>query len=173
MEKLQGLCKVVGMEIPDALAEWNDTNEAERARLLYEHETSSTDEAPVEGVDSDAMELLGGMVGGNRFAVIVDVSNFDGKSIDDKLQNAISQLVGKKVIFTTYRFKCSEVSDFDVLHTDERNRRIFTRGYLGRMNDAQRARDEVADEVSHQIADGTLFEGSLESEKSNNKNRHH
>lgn len=173
MEKLQGLCKVVGMEIPDALAEWNDANETERARLLYEHETSNTDETPVEGVDSDAMELLGGMVSGNRFSVIVDVSNFDGKSIDDKLENAISQLVGKKVIFTTYRFKCSEISEYEVLHTDERNRRIFTRGYLGRMNDEQRAHDEVADEISRQIADGTLFGGSLEDEAKDSKKRHH
>ena len=172
MEKLQGLCKVVGLEITDALADWNDANDTERARLIYEHETSAADETPVEGVDSDAMELLGTIVGGNRFSVIVDISTFAGKTTDDKLTAATDKLKGKEVVFTTYRFKCSEVSDFDVLHTEDRNRRIFTRGYLGRMNDEARAHDEVADEISRELADGSLLEGSLEDEKSDKK-RHH
>lgn len=176
MEKLQGLCTVISVTVPEGLSEYNEENNTFRARLEYSHDTANVEQKVMDGADEELCSALNQAASGNTFSVLIDLGRLEmcdkGKTDEEKASIFADKFVGKKAVFTTWRFMISEVfSDETALHTDSRTIRTLNNGYLGFMDDVERAKIDVQNRAEKQIADGVLNYGPFQQQQQNQQRR--
>lgn len=174
MRKIQSLASVQSVEIPDALMEWNEENESERARLsfVYAATTTSVD----DGEDEEARLLLGEIAGGQRYSIMIDLAPIEGKDTETKRANLEKKLKGKKVMFTTYVCEVSalleNIDKYDGVtrvNNGSRDYSTLSESYLGKNDDENGVFETLRNRLLKQLDDGDLETGSIADKKSNKR----
>lgn len=174
MRKICELGSVLSVEIPEALQDWNEENESERARLNFAYASNATDLS--EGEDEAARLLLAQHTNGQRYSVMVDLSTIDGKDTEEKRAWFETQLKGKKVTFTTFIADVAELlaeTDNDgvtIVNNGVRDYRTLSDSFLGKNDDEKSAFDRLRARLVQQLDDEVLSVGSI-ADKKNNKQR--
>lgn len=175
MRKICELASVLSVEIPDALAEWNEENDSERARLNFAYASNASDLS--EGEDEAARLLLAQHTNGQRYSVMVDLSSVEGKDTEEKRVWFENQLKGKKVTFTTFIADISELFDGTdnegetIVNNGTRDYRTLSDSFLGKNEDEKGALDRLRARLLQQIDDEMLFVGSITDKPKEGKNR--
>ncbi len=178
MRKIQELGSVLSVEIPEALQDWNEENESERARLNFAYASNASDLS--DGEDEAARLLLAQHTNGQRYSIMVDLSACDGENTESKRAWFESQLKGKKVTFTTFVADIAELlagTDHDgetLVNNGVRDYRTLSDSFLGKNDDEKTAFDRLRARLIQQIDDEVLNVGSVTDAKTNQKrgNRH-
>ena len=150
MQKKQGQANIIGLEIPNALQEYNNTNNVVRARLIFSFVgTNSTNE-------NDLTAMLLSRTGNNTYSVIIDIT-------DIGLQKAQQLFVGKVAIFTVFSFSVLELTEnnFTVVNNGEREYSSLSSPHIGEMTDPETAFSALRGRLSKDLESGRLFLGSL------------
>lgn len=175
MRKIQELGTILSVEIPEALQEWNEENDSERARLNFAYASNASDLS--DGEDEAARLLLAQHTNGQRYSVMVDLSSCEGEDTESKRAWFESQLKGKKVTFTTF------VEDVAALLADTENEgemlvnngvreyRTLSDSFLGKNDDEKSAFDRLRSRLLQQLDDGTIELGSLAAKKEDKNKR--
>ena len=175
MRKICELGSVLSVEIPETLAEWNEQNDSERARLTFAYSSNASDLS--EGEDEAARLLLAQHTNGSRYSVMVDLSSIEGKDTEEKRAWFEAQLKGKKVTFTTFVADVAELlagTDNDgvtIVNNGSRDYRTLSDSFLGKSADEAGAFDRLRARLIQQIDDEVLEVGSMAEKKAGNKGR--
>lgn len=149
MQKKQGNGRINALEIPDALAQYNNENNVVRARLLFSFMgTASTDE-------NDITSQLLGRIGNNTYSVIIDIS-------DIGIQKAQQLFVGKQAQFTVYTFTIDELTcgEWKVVNNGEREYSSLSSPHIGDFDDKV-ALDSLIKMLVKDVESGKLFLGEI------------
>ena len=169
MRKIQELGSILNVEIPEALEEWNEENDSERARLNFAYASNTRDLS--EGEDEAARLLLAQHTNGQRYSVMVNLSSIEGKDTEEKRVWFENQLKGKKVTFTTFIADISELlADTEndgetIVNNGVRDYRTLSDSFLGKNDDEKGALDRLRARLLQQINDGVLSVGSITDKK--------
>lgn len=174
MRRICELGSVLAVEIPDALQEWNEENDAERARLSFAYASNASDLS--DGEDETARLLLAQHTNGQRYSIMVDLASVEGKDTETKRAWFESQLKGKKVTFTTFVADVAELlagTDYDgetLVKNDTREYRTLSDSFLGKNTDESGALTRLRARLLQQLEDGTLETGSTTNNQNQNRN---
>ena len=149
MQKKQGTGNINALEIPDALAQYNNENNVVRARLLFSFVgTTSTDE-------NDITTQLLGRIGNNTYSVIIDIS-------DIGIQKAVALFVGKQAQFTVYTFTIDELTGgkWKVVNNGEREYSSLSSPHIGDFDD-KTALDSLTKRLIKDVESGKLLLGEM------------
>ena len=149
MNKKQGTGNINALEIPDALAQYNNENNVVRARLLFSFVgTTSTDE-------NDITTQLLGRIGNNTYSVIIDIS-------DIGIQKAVALFVGKQAQFTVYTFTIDELTGgkWKVVNNGEREYSSLSSPHIGDFDD-KAALDSLTKRLIKDVESGKLLLGEM------------
>ena len=149
MQKRQGTGNINALEIPDALAQYNNENNVVRARLLFSFVgTTSTDE-------NDITAQLLGRIGNNTYSVIIDIS-------DIGIQKAVALFVGKQAQFTVYTFTIDELTGgkWKVVNNGEREYSSLSSPHIGDFDDKV-ALDSLTKRLIKDVESGKLLLGEM------------
>ena len=150
MQKKQGQANIVGLEISNALQEYNNANNVVRARLIFSFVgTNSTNE-------NDLTAILLSRTGNNTYSVIIDIT-------DIGLQKAQAAFVGKVATFTVFSFSVLELTEnnFTVVNNGEREYSSLSSPHIGEMTDPETAFSALRGRLSKDLESGRLFLGPL------------
>lgn len=177
MRKIQQLGTVISVEIPEALADWNEENESERARLNFAYASDATSLS--DGEDEAARLLLAQCTTGSRYSVMVDLHPLTGKTTEEKRAFLEEQLKDKKVTFTTFVADVAELlegTNFDgetLVNNGARDYRTLSDSFLGKNDDEKAAFDRLRGRIIRDLEDDVLFAGSIADKKDDRNNRRH
>lgn len=148
MQIKKGQATIKALEIPDALQEYNVTNNVTRARLLFSFGVENAD------LDDITAQLLG-RVGNNSFSVIIDITDLG-------LQKATALFVGKQALFTVFSFTIAELTDnkFAVVNNGEREYSSLSSPHVGEA-DEKASFESLVKRLKKDLQDGKLFLGEL------------
>ena len=177
MRKIQELGSVLSVEIPEALQDWNDENDAERARLNFAYASNASDLS--DGEDEAARLLLAQHTNGQRYSIMVDLASVEGKSTEEKRAWFESQLKGKKVMFTTFvedvaaLLADTENDGETLVNNGVREYRTLSDSFLGKNDDERGAFDRLRSRLLQQLDNGDIEVGSLSKKDDKKKGNRH
>ena len=154
MRKIQNLALIKAIEITDGLDEYNKENNTLRARLVFAYDNSD------ESGDDNVLALLTTLTSSNQYSLIINLDNLpDAGGLTDEqvVEQARELLVGKKTTFTTYIFPIAELNESGETHVHNSNGRIyssFSNSYLGKMDDADTARNSILTRLNNGLSNG-------------------
>lgn len=173
MQKIQDLAKVLRVYIDDALEQSNATNKNGLYTARMEFCYSSGNGESESGADSDAMEFLGKVKGGNTFNVLLNLNRADAPKGTDLLALAKSKLEGKSIFMTTYVIKIDELTNGKILSVHNPNTlRVYSslnNSFVGRYNDDKNVFETMKNRLKSDIASGDLVVGEPEVESPEKK----
>lgn len=116
----KGNGKIMSLEINDALKEWNDSNDTERASLSFSYVADNDEEE--NGVLALLMQATS-----HTYSLIIDL-----QKIGMPLEKAQKALVGQVAPFVTYVFTISELTngEHSVVHGTSRDYTNFSVSYI-------------------------------------------
>lgn len=149
MQIKKGTGNITALEIPDALATYNDENGVTRARLLFSFVGSNSADA------DDLTSALLNRVGNNSYSLIIDIS-------DIGLQKAIALFVGKTAQFTVFSFSIEELTGgkYTLVNNGEREYSSLSSPHVGEA-DEKAGFDSLVKRLKKDISEGNLFLGEL------------
>lgn len=159
MRKKQGLARVSSVEIPEALADFNDANNVTRARLVF---TFGSDE-PVGGNDITAN--LVARTGNQTYSVIIDITDM-GQNETAALKTAKAAFEGKTATFTVFTWDVSELNENGetVVNNGSREYSALSDPYVGTAATEESSLTRMVSRLARDIENGNLEFGSLTSE---------
>lgn len=165
MKKKQGKALVTAVEIPDALADYNEANDVVRARIIF------TFNSPVESDEDDITSMLAARSGNQTYSVIIDITDM-GANSSAALKAAKAAIEGKKATFTVFSWGISELnSDGEtVVNNGEREYSSLSDPYIGSNVDEESSRTRMVNRLIRDIASGTLEFGSISREEKPQRN---
>lgn len=161
MRKIQNVALIKSVEISDALASYNMSNNTCRARLVFAYDGGAD-----TGSD-DVMALLTTLTNTNQYSLIINLDNLpgaEGKSDEEKLMMAQEQLVGKKCMFTTYIFPIAELNEEGETQVHNANNRVYTsfsNSYLGTFDDDNAALGSIKSRLERGIENAEYEYGDV------------
>lgn len=159
MRKKQGLARVSSIEIPEALADFNESANVVRARLVF---TFGSDE-PVGGNDITAN--LVSRTGNQTYSVIIDITDM-GQNAATALKAAKAAFEGKQATFTVFTWDVAELNDDGetVVNNGSREYSALSDPYVGTSATEESSKARMLSRLARDIENGNLEFGSLVSE---------
>lgn len=169
MKKKQGKALVTAVEIPDALADYNEANNVVRARIVF------TFNSPVDSDEDDITSMLAARSGNQTYSVIIDITDM-GVNESDALKAARAAIEGKQATFTVFSWDISELNDDGEtsVNNGEREYSSLSDPYIGANTDEESSRTRMVNRLARDIESGALEFGSIvheEKPKSGNNSR--
>lgn len=172
MEKICSPANVLGITIPDALADFNNEFNTHRARLTFVYLGTTFEE--IVGIDDEAQALLASCRSTAPYSCIIDLSSIDGKDDEEKAENLFEKLKGKSVLMTTFILNVSDINPNEVhANNGERTYSSFSDSYIGIYNDDTAAYQRIRDRINKQIENGDIEWGEYVLEETQSKGRRH
>ncbi|MBF1545207.1 MAG: hypothetical protein HXO06_08455 [Prevotella salivae] len=160
MKKKQGKALVSSIEIPEALADFNESNNVTRARLIF------TFNSNVDSDGDDITSMLAARSGNQTYSVIIDITDM-GANESAALKAAKAAIEGKQATFTVFNWDISELNDDGetVVNNGEREYSSLADPYIGDNTDDESSRTRMVNRLVRDIESGALEFGSISHEK--------
>lgn len=160
MKKKQGKALVTAVEIPDALADYNEANDVVRARIVF------TFNSPIESDDDDITAMLAARSGNQTYSVIIDITDM-GANESAALKAAKAAIEGKQATFTVFSWDISELNDDGEtsVNNGEREYSSLSDPYIGSNVDEESSRTRMVSRLARDIESGALEFGSISHEE--------
>lgn len=160
MKKKQGKALVTAVEIPDALADYNEANGVVRARIVF------TFNSPVESDEDDITAMLASRSGNQTYSVIIDITDM-GANESAALKVAKAAIEGKQATFTVFSWDISELNtDGETsVNNGEREYSSLSDPYIGTNVDEESSRTRMVNRLARDIESGALEFGSISHEE--------
>ena len=151
MQIKKGTGNITALEIPDALAAYNNENGVTRARLLFSFIGSNSTDA------DDLTSALLSRVGNNSYSLIIDISDLG-------LAKAVALFVGKTAQFTVFSFSIEELTGgkYTLVNNGEREYSSLSSPHVGEA-DEKASFESLVKRLKKDISEGKLFLGELQS----------
>ena len=156
MKKKQGKALVTAVEIPDALADYNEANDVVRARIVF------TFNSPVESDEDDITSMLAARSGNQTYSVIIDITDM-GANESAALKAAKAAIEGKTATFTVFSWDISEINNDGEtsVNNGEREYSSLSDPYIGSNIDEESSRTRMVNRLVRDIESGVLEFGSI------------
>lgn len=156
MKKKQGKALVTAVEIPDALADYNEENDVVRARIVF------TFNSPVESDEDDITSMLAARSGNQTYSVIIDITDM-GANESAALKAAKAAIEGKQATFTVFSWDISELNDGGEtsVNNGEREYSSLSDPYIGSNIDEGSSRTRMVNRLARDVDSGALKFGSI------------
>lgn len=160
MKKKQGKALVSLVEIPDALADYNEANDVVRARIVF------TFNSPVESDEDDITAMLAARSGNQTYSVVIDITDM-GADESAALKAAKAAIEGKQATFTVLSWDISELNNDGEtsVNNGEREYSSLSDPYIGSNVDEESSRTRMVNRLIRDIENGTLEFGSITHEE--------
>lgn len=160
MKRKQGKALVTAVEIPDALAEYNEANDVVRARIVF------TFNSPIESDEDDITSMLAARSGNQTYSVIIDITDM-GANESAALKAAKAAIEGKQATFTVFSWDISELNDDGeiVVNNGEREYSSLSDPYIGSSVDSESSRARMVNRLARDIESGVLEFGNISREE--------
>ena len=160
MKKKQGKALVTSVEIPEALASYNEENGVVRARIVF------TFNSPIESGEDDITTMLAARSGNQTYSVIIDITDM-GANESAALKAAKAAIEGKRATFTVFSWDISEINnDGEIsVNNGEREYSSLSDPYIGSNIDEGSSRTRMVNRLARDIESGALEFGSISHEK--------
>lgn len=160
MKKKQGKALVTAVEIPEALADYNEENNVVRARIVF------TFNSPVESDEDDITSMLAARSGNQTYSVIIDITDM-GANESAALKAAKAAIEGKQATFTVFSWDISELNDDGEtsVNNGEREYSSLSDPYIGSNVDEESSRTRMVNRLVRDVENGALKFGSISHEK--------
>ena len=169
MKKKQGKAMVTLVEIPEALAEFNESNNVTRARLVFSFSFPTMDD------EDDITSVLAARSGNQTYSVIIDITDM-GESEKACLKAAKTAFEGKQATFTVFNWDVSELNNDGetVVNNGSREYSSLSDPYIGVNVDEESSLTRMRRRLSSDIESGDLEYGIImheEKPKNGNSSR--
>lgn len=157
MKKKQGKATVTFVEIPEALSDFNESNNVTRARLVFSFSSPTTDDD-----DDDITSVLAARSGNQTYSVIIDITDM-GESEKACLKAAKAAFEGKQATFTVFNWDVSELNDDGetVVNNGEREYSSLSDPYIGANTDEESSLARMRRRLANDIENGSLDFGAI------------
>lgn len=169
MKKKQGKATVTAVEIPEALSDFNDSNNVIRARLIFSFSSPTMDN------EDDITSVLAARSGNQTYSVIIDITDM-GESEKACLKAAKAAFEDKQATFTVFNWDVSELNNDGetVVNNGSREYSSLSDPYVGANTDEESSRTRMINRLARDIESGALEYGSItHEEKPKNGNSSH
>lgn len=156
MKKKQGKATVTLVEIPEALTDFNESNNVIRARLVFSFSS------PVMNDEDDITSVLAARSGNQTYSVIIDITDMgDGEKACLKAAKAAFE--GKQATFTVFNWDVSELNDDGeiIVNNGSREYSSLSDPYIGANTDEESSRTRMINRLARDIESGVLEYGSI------------
>lgn len=156
MKKKQGKATVTMVEIPEALSDFNESNNVTRARLVFSFSSPTTDD------DDDITSVLAARSGNQTYSVIIDITDM-GDSEKACLKAAKAAFEGKQATFTVFNWDVSELNDDGetVVNNGSREYSSLSDPYIGANADEESSLLRMRRRLNNDIENGNLEYGAI------------
>lgn len=156
MKKKQGKALVSLIEIPEALADFNESNNVTRARLIF------TFNSNIESDGDDITSMLAARSGNQTYSVIIDITDM-GNNAAECLKNAKAAFEGKQATFTVFNWDVSELNDNGetVVNNGSREYSSLSDPYIGDNIDEESSLTRMRRRLNSDIENGNLEYGTI------------
>ena len=156
MKKKQGKALVSSIEIPEALQDFNESNNVTRARLIF------TFNSNVDDSDDDITAMLAARSGNQTYSVIIDITDMGAKDAEC-LKAAKAAFEGKTATFTVFNWDVSELNDNGetVVNNGSREYSSLSDPYIGENIDEESSLTRMRRRLNNDIEKGNLEYGAL------------
>lgn len=156
MKKKQGKALVSSIEIPEALADFNESNNVTRARLVF------TFNSTVESDGDDITSMLAARSGNQTYSVIIDITDMGNNSVEC-LKNAKATFEGKQATFTVFNWDVSELNDNGetVVNNGSREYSSLSDPYIGDNTDEESSLTRMRSRLNSDVENGNLEFGTI------------
>lgn len=160
MKKKQGKALVTAVEIPDALADYNEANDVVRARIVF------TFNSPVDSSEDDITSMLAARSSNQTYSIIIDITDM-GANESAALKAAKAAIEGKQATFTVFSWDISELNlDGETsVNNGEREYSSLSDTYIGNNVDEESSRTRMVNRLARDIESGALEFGSISHEE--------
>lgn len=160
MKKKQGKATVTIVEIPEALSDFNESNNVTRARLVFSFS------APTMDNEDDITSVLAARSGNQTYSVIIDITDM-GDSEKACLKAAKAAFEGKQATFTVFNWDVSELNEDGetVVNNGSREYSSLSDPYIGDNTDEESSRTRMVNRLARDIESGVLEYGSIAHEE--------
>nr|DAS01657.1 MAG TPA: hypothetical protein [Caudoviricetes sp.] len=160
MKKKQGKALVTAVEIPEALADYNEANDVVRARIVF------TFNSPIEGSEDDITAMLAARSGNQTYSVVIDITDM-GANESAALKAAKAAIEGKQATFTVFSWDISELNNDGEtsVNNGEREYSSLSDPYIGSNVDEESSRTRMVNRLARDIESGTLEFGGISHEE--------
>lgn len=144
------------VEIPDALSDFNESNNVTRARLVFSFSSPTTDD------DDDITSVLAARSGNQTYSVIIDITDM-GVVEKECLKAAKSAFEGKQATFTVFNWDVAELNDDGetVVNNGSREYSSLSDPYIGVNADEESSRTKMRQRLANDIENGSLEFGLI------------
>lgn len=156
MKKKQGKALVSSIEIPEALADFNESNNVTRARLIF------TFNSNVDSDGDDITSMLAARSGNQTYSVIIDITDMGNNAVEC-LKNAKATFEGKQATFTVFNWDVSELNDNGetVVNNGSREYSSLSDPYIGDNTDEESSLTRMRRRLNSDIENGNLEFGTI------------
>lgn len=156
MKKKQGKALVTAVEIPDALADYNEANGVVRARIVF------TFNSPVDSDEDDITSMLAARSGNQTYSVIIDITDM-GANESAALKAAKAAIEGKRATFIVFSWDISELNNNGEtsVNNGEREYSSLSDPYIGSNVDEESSRIRMVNRLARDIESGALEFGNI------------
>ena len=156
MKKKQGKAFVSSIEIPEALADFNESNNVTRARLVF------TFNSNVDDTGDDITAMLAARSGNQTYSVIIDITDM-GANDTECLKAAKAAFEGKRATFTVFNWDVSELNDNGetVVNNGSREYSSLSDPYIGENVDEESSLTRMRRRLNNDIENGNLEFGAI------------
>lgn len=156
MKKKQGKALVSSIEIPEVLADFNESNNVTRARLIF------TFNSNVDSDGDDITSMLAARSGNQTYSVIIDITDM-GNNSAECLKNAKATFEGKQATFTVFNWYVSELNDNGetVVNNGSREYSSLSDPYVGDNVDEESSLTYMRRRLNSDIENGNLEFGTI------------
>ena len=156
MKKKQGKAMVTLVEIPEALADFNESNNVTRARLVFSFSSPTADD------EDDITSVLVARSGNQTYSVIIDITDM-GANDTECLKAAKAAFEGKQATFTVFNWDISELNDNGetVVNNGTREYSSLSDPYTGANADEESSLARMRRRLNNDIENGVLEFGAI------------
>lgn len=156
MKKKQGKALVSSIEIPEALQDFNESNNVTRARLVF------TFNSNVDDTGDDITAMLAARSGNQTYSVIIDITDM-GANDTECLKAAKAAFKGKQATFTVFNWDISELNDNGetIVNNGSREYSSLSDPYIGENVDEESSLTRMRRRLNNDIENGNLEYGAI------------
>nr|DAV73879.1 MAG TPA: hypothetical protein [Bacteriophage sp.] len=156
MKKKQGKAMVTLVEIPEALADFNESNNVTRARLVFSFSSPTADD------EDDITSVLAARSGNQTYSVIIDITDMGANDVEC-LKAAKAAFEGKQATFTVFNWDISELNDNGetVVNNGSREYSSLSDPYIGANADEESSLTRMRRRLNNDIENGVLEFGTI------------
>lgn len=160
MKKKQGKAAVTLVEIPEALADFNESNNVTRARIVFSFSSPTTND------EDDITSVLAARSGNQTYSVIIDITDM-GENEKACLKAAKAAFEGKQAMFTVFNWDVSELNDDGetIVNNGSREYSSLSDPYIGVNTDEEDSLTRMRRRLTDDIEKGNLEYGAITHEE--------